>query len=332
MGKTAGHKAAGCSQEQGREVGMDATVKKELAAEATATAKGVQTYNEREDKKKRMKNNPWKTSSRKLRYRGHKNPVRTSTKVYIVGKMKAMYMNSFLRLPGAREALSARRNAVLRHEATPRKPEVIVIDDDGDDLWSMGVDKVSVSRNPEKIKFPDTGPTDKCKCAYDCFRDDCLNADTSFYCTAANCNREGNCLNSLYECKNLELTVCKGTGIGVKATATIHAGSIIGNYTGVLITHNFAADEEQTCDYALELRLKSTRGKKVYIDATSCGGITRMLNHSCDAPCHFVELRNRENVAVVVVAKRTIEDGEEVTVDYVDPWFDCVCGAANCRG
>eukprot|EP00644_Phytophthora_capsici_P002361 jgi/Phyca11/105584/e_gw1.11.647.1 len=102
--------------------------------------------------------------------------------------------------------------------------------------------------------------------------------------------------------------MCKGTEIGVKATATIHAGYITGNYTGVLTTHNFAADEEQTCDYALELQLKSTRGKKVYIDATSCGGITRMLNHSCDAPCHIVELRNRANV-VVVVAKRMIEEG-----------------------
>ncbi|KAI9985808.1 hypothetical protein PInf_024574 [Phytophthora infestans] len=258
MGKTAGHKAAGCSQEQGREVGVDATVKKELAAEATATAKGVQTYKEREDKKKRMKNNPWKTSSRKLRYRGHKKPVRTSTKVYNVGKMKAMYMNSFLRLPGVREALSERRNAVLRHEA-PRKLEVIVIDDDGDDLWPMGVDKIS-------------------------------------------------------------------------ASALMTASETIVLMPTPVTTHNFAADEEQTCDYALELQLKSTRGKKVYIDATSCGGITRMLNHSCDAPCHFVELRNRENVAVVVVAKRTIKEGEEVTVDYVDPWFDCVCGAANCRG
>ncbi|KAF4135690.1 SET domain-containing protein [Phytophthora infestans] len=253
MGKMAGHKAAGCSQEQGREVGMDATVKKELAAEATATAKGVQTYKERGDKKKRMKNNPWKTS---LRYRGHKKP--------------------FVRLPGVREALSVRRNAVLRHEAAPHKPEVI-----------------------EKIKFPDTGPTDKCKCTYDCFRDDCLNADTSYYCTAANCNREGNCLNSLYECKDLELTVCKGTGIGMK--------------------NRPATTRWSFSSRALEAR-KSTLMRV----------ITRMLNHSCDAPCHFVELRNRENVAVVVVAKRTIEVGEE-TVDYVDPWFDCVC-AAYCRG
>ncbi|KAI9983407.1 hypothetical protein PInf_007431 [Phytophthora infestans] len=205
---------------------MDATVKKELAAEATATAKGVQTYKEREDKKKRMKNNPWKTSSRKQRYKGHKKPVRTSTKVYNVGKMKAMYMNSFLRLPGVREALSARRNAVLCHEAAPRKPEVIVIDDDGDDLWPMGVDKLL-----------------------------------------------------LHGCQ-------------------------------------------------LQPRRKLLK-QSVRVQGFGADGVQ---GNSCDAPCRFVELRNRENVAVVVVAKRTIEEGEEVTVDYVDPWFDCVCGAANCRG
>ncbi|ETM44653.1 hypothetical protein L914_10158 [Phytophthora nicotianae] len=94
--------------------------------------------------------------------------------------MKAMFMNSFLRLPGVREALSAQRQAVLRRETIPREPEVIVIDGDDDDLWSANVDKVNVSRNPEKIRFPDTGPTDKCKCAFDCFRDECLNADTSY--------------------------------------------------------------------------------------------------------------------------------------------------------
>ncbi|ETP28364.1 hypothetical protein F442_22340 [Phytophthora nicotianae P10297] len=210
--------------------------------------------------------------------------------------MKAMFMNSFLRLPGVREALSAQRQAVLRRETIPREPEVIVIDGDDDDLWSANVDKVNVSRNPEKIRFPDTGPTD-----------------------------------NLFECKDLKLAVCKGTGIGVKATATVHAGSIIGNYTGVLTTHDFAADKEQTSDYALELQLRSTRNEKVYINATTCGGMTRMMNHSCDAARHFVEMRNRANVVVMVVTKRTIEEEEEVTVDYVDPWFDCVCGAPNCR-
>ncbi|ETN21857.1 hypothetical protein PPTG_01942 [Phytophthora nicotianae INRA-310] len=277
MGETVGRKTAVHSRGRGEKEGPDVTGKKELVAEAVTAAKSIQT------------------------------PSAPSTNVYNVGKMKAMFMNSFLRLPGVREALSAQRQAVLRRETIPREPEVIVIDGDGDDLWSANVDKVNVSRNPEKIRFPDTGPTDKCKCAFDCFRDD------------------------LFECKDLKLAVCKGTGIGVKATATVHAGSIIGNYTGVLTTHDFAADKEQTSDYALELQLRSTRNEKVYINATTCGGMTRMMNHSCDAACHFVEMRNRANVVVMVVTKRTIEEEEEVTVDYVDPWFDCVCGAPNCR-
>ncbi|KAF4132360.1 hypothetical protein GN958_ATG18477 [Phytophthora infestans] len=35
--------------------------------------------------------------------------------------------------------------------------------------------------------------------------------------------------------------------------------------------------------------------------------------------CHIVEMRNRVNVVVTVVTKRTIEEGEEGEVDYVDP-------------
>ncbi|KAF4039371.1 hypothetical protein GN244_ATG08505 [Phytophthora infestans] len=138
-----------------------------------------------------------------------------------------MFMSSFLRLPGVREALSARRQVVLRREAIPREPEVIVFDDDDDDPWTANVDKVNVSRNPEKIIFP-----------------------TLFLLTG------------------------------------------------------------QTSDYALELQLWSNRNKIVI---------------------SLVEMCNCVNVVVTGVAKRTIEEGEEGAVDYVDPWFDCVCDAPNCR-
>ncbi|OWY98533.1 hypothetical protein PHMEG_00030683 [Phytophthora megakarya] len=191
---------------------------------------------------------------------------------------------------------------------------------------------VEVSRNPERIRFPDIGATDMCKCAFDHFRDDCVNARTGYYCTAANCRRNGKCSNSLYECKDLELTVTAANGIGVKATAAVYAGAILGNYTGVLTTHDIEASDEQTCEYAMKLQQKSSRCKTVYIDATTCGGMTRMMNHSCKAACRFVELRNSANVVVVVVANRNIKEGEEVTVDYVDPWCDCHCGEPNCRG
>ncbi|KAJ8521084.1 hypothetical protein ON010_g17864 [Phytophthora cinnamomi] len=240
-------------------------------------------------------------------------------------------MSSFLQLPGVREALAATRQLVLQQPEAPREPDVIVIDEDGEPLWPVGVEKVTVSHNLEKIRFPDIGATDMCECAVDCFRDVCVNARTSYYCTAANCRRNGKCSNSLYECKNLELIVTKANGTGVKATAAIFAGAILGNYTGVLTTHDFEADEEQTCEYALKLQQKSSRRKKVYIDATTCGGMTRMMNHSCNAACRFVELHNRRNVVVVVVANRNIKEGEEVTVDYMDPWFECHCGEPNCR-
>ncbi|OWY98335.1 hypothetical protein PHMEG_00030925 [Phytophthora megakarya] len=77
---------------------------------------------------------------------------------------------------------------------------------------------------------------------------------------------------------------------------------------------------------------KSSRRKTVYIDAATCGDMTRMMNHSCNAAGRFVELRNHANVVVVVVANRNNKEGEKVTVDFVDLWFDCHCGESNYRG
>jgi hypothetical protein len=56
----------------------------------------------------------------------------------------------------------------------------------------------------------------------------------------------------------------------------------------------------------------------------------RFMNHSCDPNCI---IDNR-----AVIARRTIEAGEELTFDYnsneydmAEP-FDCVCGTAKCVG
>lgn len=82
---------------------------------------------------------------------------------------------------------------------------------------------------------------------------------------------------------------------------------------------------------ALGLQLKGTRHKGVFIDAARCGNISRMMNHFCDATCQFVEVRNRRQVKVVVVAKGRIGDSKDVTVDYkCDLWFTCCCGSRCC--
>lgn len=64
--------------------------------------------------------------------------------------------------------------------------------------------------------------------------------------------------------------------------------------------------------------------------ATSKDNYAYYLNHSCDANSG---LRDQ----VVVVAMRTIEKGEEITLDYsiteADPYWKmkCKCGHRNCR-
>ncbi|KAE9003991.1 hypothetical protein PR002_g17189 [Phytophthora rubi] len=92
-------------------------------------------------------------------------------------------------------------------------------------------------------------------------------------------------------------------------------GSVIGNHSGELTTHDFEADEVQTSEYALELQTKSTIKKIVYIDAAKCGGIARYINHPCRPNTEFVMFR-KTDVLVLVIATKKITAGDAVTVDY----------------
>ena len=54
------------------------------------------------------------------------------------------------------------------------------------------------------------------------------------------------------------------------------------------------------------------------------------MNHSCD-PNAFIRIV--PGLKVAVFARRDIQAGEELTIDYRDPDHPevCHCGAANCR-
>ena len=66
------------------------------------------------------------------------------------------------------------------------------------------------------------------------------------------------------------------------------------------------------------------------IDGTVGGNATAFINHSCD-PNAFIRIVPGEKVAVF--ARRDIQPGEELTIDYRDPDHPevCHCGARNCR-
>lgn len=66
------------------------------------------------------------------------------------------------------------------------------------------------------------------------------------------------------------------------------------------------------------------------IDGAVGGNETAFMNHSCD-PNAFI--RVVPGLKVAVFARRDIQPGEELTIDYRDPDHPaiCHCGARNCR-
>jgi uncharacterized protein len=66
------------------------------------------------------------------------------------------------------------------------------------------------------------------------------------------------------------------------------------------------------------------------IDGAVGGNETAYINHSCD-PNAFIRIVPGQKVAIF--ARRDIQPGEELTIDYRDPNHPevCRCGAANCR-
>ena len=73
-----------------------------------------------------------------------------------------------------------------------------------------------------------------------------------------------------------------------------------------------------------------TLGDDVAIDGAVGGNETAYINHSCD-PNAFIRVVPGQKVAIF--ARRDIQPGEELTIDYRDPYHPevCHCGAANCR-
>jgi len=73
------------------------------------------------------------------------------------------------------------------------------------------------------------------------------------------------------------------------------------------------------------------------VDATLKGNLGRFVNHSCQPSCYarVITIENGEK-KIVLLAKRPIEAGEEVSYDYKFPIEDtkiaCHCGAVNCVG
>jgi SET domain-containing protein len=113
-----------------------------------------------------------------------------------------------------------------------------------------------------------------------------------------------------------------GKGRGLFAGTDIAKGAFVAEYTGTKVSSK-AADAMKS-RYLFEIDDQWT------IDAEHGGGVARYINHSCE-PNTEAEI---EDGHINIYAVKNISNGEEVTIDYGDEYYDefirpvgCKCGA-----
>ena len=124
---------------------------------------------------------------------------------------------------------------------------------------------------------------------------------------------------------------------GLFAADNIKPGEIVIEYVGEMITNKIA-------DYR-EIEYNERGFGDCYmfrfdadniIDATKYGNLARFINHCCEpnckAQCNVINGKKH----ILLLAKRFIKYGEEITYDYnfevESEKIQCRCGAKNCRG
>lgn len=128
-----------------------------------------------------------------------------------------------------------------------------------------------------------------------------------------------------------------GCGWGVRTTVEIAEGSYVLTYTGEIITaaekkrrsslYVFAPNEDQTKEEGC-----------LFIDALNKGNLSRFVNHSCDPNIRvvkvFTDFADERLPKIVFFANRTIQPGEELSINYGEAYqlARCKCGRKGCSG
>jgi SET domain-containing protein len=109
------------------------------------------------------------------------------------------------------------------------------------------------------------------------------------------------------------------SGFGLFARKPIKRGEFIANYTGRLITNDYA--DELWTKYLFEINNRWT------LDGSSRSNIARYINHSCK-PNAETDVRKRK---VIITAIRSIQPGDEITYNYGRNYFNAFIKPHGCR-
>lgn len=109
------------------------------------------------------------------------------------------------------------------------------------------------------------------------------------------------------------------TGKGLFALTPFKPGEFIANYTGRLITNDYA--DELWTKYLFEINNRWT------LDGSIRRNVARYINHSCK-PNAETDVRGHK---VIVTALRTIQPGDEITYNYGRNYFNAFIKPHGCR-
>ncbi|VDD74011.1 unnamed protein product [Mesocestoides corti] len=137
---------------------------------------------------------------------------------------------------------------------------------------------------------------------------------------------------------NVLLARSKIQGLGLFAARDIDKHEFIIEYLGQMIRNEVGNRRE---------RLYESQNRGIYmfraddeciVDATMYGGLARYINHSCEPNCIAEVFAFEAYKRIIIIAKRFIKKGEELTYDYKFDFEDdkpsripCLCGSQFCR-
>ncbi|MDB4939886.1 MAG: nuclear protein [Candidatus Doudnabacteria bacterium] len=109
------------------------------------------------------------------------------------------------------------------------------------------------------------------------------------------------------------------TGLGIYTKSEINKGDFVIEYIGERISN--AEADKRLGMYLFELN------KRVTIDGSSRKNIARYLNHSCLPNCEAWIKKGK----IMIIARRKIKAGEELTYDYGKEFFNGFIKPIGCK-